>query len=102
MLYSRWFDDYNKATDVKVNYQANGSSAGKKAITDQTADFAGSGSVMSDAELEAARAKCGDTVMHIPSALGSIAVTYNIPELPTTKLKLSADTVAGIFLGTIT
>jgi phosphate transport system substrate-binding protein len=101
VLYSRWFDDYNKATGVKVNYQANGSSAGKKAITDQTADFAGSDSIMSDAELEAARAKCGDTVMHIPSALGSIAVTYNIPELPTTKLKMSADIVAGIFLGTI-
>lgn len=102
VLYSKWFDEYNKATGVKVNYQANGSSAGKKAITDQTADFAGSDSVMSDAELEAARAKCGDTVMHIPSALGSIAVTYNIPELPNTKLKMSADLVAGIFLGTIT
>ncbi len=102
VLYSKWFDEYAKVTTVKVNYQANGSSAGKKAITDQTVDFAGSDSVMSDKELADAKAKCGDTVVHIPSALGSIAVTYNIPELPTTKLKLSADTIAAIFLGTIT
>src|SRR5437868_10732615 len=29
-LYSKWFDEYARLTTVKVNYQANGSGAGKK------------------------------------------------------------------------
>lgn len=102
VLYSKWFDEYAKATGVKVNYQGNGSGAGKKAITDKTVDFAGSDSIMSDQELKDAQASCGDTVLHIPSALGSIAVTYTLPELPNAKLKLTGDTIAGIFMGTIT
>src|SRR5207302_5284593 len=77
-LYSKWFDEYAKLTTVKVNYQANGSGAGKKGITDQTVDFAGSDSFMTDQELADAKTKCGDTVLHFPSALGAIVVTYNV------------------------
>jgi phosphate transport system substrate-binding protein len=97
VLYSRWFEEYAKVTNVRVNYQGTGSSAGKNAIRDQTADFAGSDSPMSDAELEAARAKCGDTIMHIPTTLGAIVVSYNIPNL-SQPLKMDGDVIAGIFL----
>ncbi len=100
VLYSKWFDEYNKVTNVKVNYQGTGSGAGKNAIRDQTVDFAGSDSPMSDAELEAARAKCGDTILHIPTTLGAIVLAYNLPNV-SQKLKLDGDTIAGIFLGQI-
>ena len=100
-LYSKWFDEYAKLTTVKVNYQANGSGAGKKGITDQTVDFAGSDSSMTDQELADAKTKCGDTVLHFPSALGAIVVTYNVPGQENTRLKMDGDTIAGIFLGDI-
>ena len=97
VLYSKWFDEYSKVTNVKINYQGTGSGAGKNAIRDQTVDFAGSDSPMSDAELAASQAKCGDTIQHIPTALGAIVVAYNLPNV-TQKVKLDGDTIAGIFL----
>lgn len=97
VLYSKWFDEYNKATGVKVNYQGTGSGAGKNAIRDQTVDFAGSDSPMSDQELADAKAKCGETILHIPTTLGAIVVAYNLPNVSQT-LKLDADTIGGIFL----
>jgi phosphate transport system substrate-binding protein len=102
VLFSKWFDDYSKITNVKINYQGNGSGAGKKAITDQTVDFAASDAFMTDQELKDAQAKCGDTILHFPIALGAVVVTYNVPGLENTKLKMDGDVVAGIFAGTIT
>ncbi len=97
VLYSKWFDEYAKVTNVKVNYQGTGSGAGKNAIRDQTVDFAGSDSPMSDAELEAAKAKCGETIQHIPTTLGAIVVAYNLPNV-SQKLKLDGDVIAKIFM----
>jgi phosphate transport system substrate-binding protein len=101
VLYSKWFDEYAKVTNVKVNYQGTGSGAGKNAIRDQTVDFAGSDSPMSDAELQASQAKCGGTIQHIPTTIGAIVLAYNLPNV-SQKLKLDGDVTAGIFLGTIT
>ena len=102
MLYSKWFSEYNKVTGVQVNYQGTGSGAGKNAIRDQTVDFAGSDSPMSDAELKAASDKCGRrTILHIPTTLGAIVVAYNLPNV-NQPLKLDGDIIAGIFLEKIT
>lgn len=101
VLYSKWFAEYNTATGVQINYQGTGSGAGKNAIRDQTVDFAGSDSPMSDAELAASQAKCGGTLLHIPTTLGAIVVAYNLPNL-SQKVKLDGDTIAGIFLEKIT
>jgi phosphate transport system substrate-binding protein len=102
VLFSKWFDDYSKMTNVNINYQGNGSGAGKKAITDQTVNFAASDAFMTDQELKDAQAKCGDTILHFPIALGAVVVTYNVPGLENTKLKMDGDLIAGIFSGAIT
>ncbi len=96
-LYTKWFNDYDKLTNVKVNYQAIGSGGGIKAITDKTVDFGATDGPMTEEQLQAA----GAPILHIPTALGAVVGTYNIPELKD-PLKLSADTLAGIFLGDIT
>ena len=83
-------------TNVKVNYQAIGSGGGIKAITDKTVDFGATDGPMTDEQLQAA----GAPMLHIPTALGAVVGTYNIPELKD-PLKLSADTFAGIYLGEI-
>ena len=98
-LYSKWFNDYNKVTQVQVNYQSIGSGGGIKAISDQTADFGATDSPMTDAQLKDAK---GGDILHIPMALGAVVATYNIPGLEGTKLKLSGEVLAAIFLGTIT
>jgi phosphate transport system substrate-binding protein len=42
----------------------------------------------------------GGQIFHIPTALGAIVPTYNVPEA-TTQLNFTGDTLAGIYLGTI-
>jgi phosphate transport system substrate-binding protein len=96
-LYTKWFNDYEKVTGVKVNYQAIGSGGGIKAITDKTVDFGATDGPMTEEQQQAA----GAPMLHVPTALGAVVATYNVPELKD-PLKLSADTLAGIYLGEIT
>src|SRR5579859_4449483 len=96
-LYQKWFDEYAKITQVQVNYQTIGSGGGIKGIQDQTIDFGASDAPMTDEQLAAAK---GGPIFHIPTALGAIVMTYNIPNVKT-KLKFTGATIAGIFLGDI-
>lgn len=97
VLYTKWFSEYNKAFGVQVNYQSIGSGGGIKAISDMTADFGASDSPMTDEQLKAAK---GGAILHIPTALGGVAVTYNIPGV-SKQLRFTPETLAGIFLGEI-
>jgi len=97
-LYSKWFSEYAKIdTSVKFNYQSIGSGGGIKQITAQTVDFGASDKFLSDAELAAAPGK----LLHIPTVMGAVVVTYNLPGIPK-GLKLNSEDVANIFLGKIT
>ena len=96
-LYQKWFDEYNRLTQVQVNYQPIGSGGGIKGIQDQTVDFGASDAPMTDEQLQAAK---GGEIFHIPTALGAIVPTYNIPNV-NEKLKFTGDTLAGVFLGDI-
>jgi phosphate transport system substrate-binding protein len=97
-LYSKWFSDYATKTGVKINYQPIGSGGGIRQLSEQTVDFGATDAPMSDAEL--AKAK-GGPVLHIPTAMGAVVVTYNLPEV-TEPLKLTGDVVAAIYQGQIT
>ena len=97
-LYTRWFSDYNKLTGVKVNYQAVGSGAGIKQIQEQTVDFGASDAAMTAEQMAAAK---GGAILHIPTAFGAVVLTYNLQGVDK-PLNLSADTVAGIYQGSIT
>ena len=95
-LYSKWFSDYNKLRpEIRFNYQSIGSGGGIKQITERTVDFGASDAPMSDEEL----AKVQGGLQHVPTVLGAVVVTYNAP---IEGLKLTQETVAGLFLGTIT
>jgi phosphate transport system substrate-binding protein len=95
VIYTKWIDEYYKATGVQVNYQAIGSGGGIKAITEKTVDFAGSDAPMTDAQLAAA----GGSILHIPTVMGAVVPTFNLPGV--NKLNLTPETLAGIYLGTI-
>lgn len=98
VLYTKWFEEYNRLTGVQVNYQSIGSGGGIRAISDQTVDFAGSDAALSDQQLQAAK---GGELYHIPSALGAVVATYNVPN-QTQPLRFTPETLSGIFLGEIT
>ncbi len=96
-LYTKWFNEYEKITRVKVNYQAIGSGGGIKGLQDATLDFGATDGPMTDAQLKAAKGE----VLHIPMTLGAVVVTYNVPEAKSA-IKFTGDAIAGIFLGDIT
>jgi phosphate transport system substrate-binding protein len=97
-LYSKWFNEYEKASGVKVNYQSIGSGGGIKSISDGTVDFGATDGPMTDDQLKEAK---GGAVLHIPMALGAVVATYNLPGV-TEAVKFTPETLAGIFLGEIT
>jgi phosphate transport system substrate-binding protein len=96
-IYDKWFHEYAATKNVQINYQSIGSGGGIKQLTEGTVDFGASDAPMSDAEL----AKAKGPIMHIPTVLGAVVVTYNVPEL-TRQLHLDGTTLAAIFLGEIT
>jgi len=97
-IYSKWFSDYATQTGVKINYQSIGSGGGIRQLSEQTVDFGASDSPMSDQELAAAK---GGAVLHFPTVMGGVVITYNVPGLKS-PLNLNAATIAGIFSGRIT
>lgn len=97
-LYGVWIETYTgKYPNVKIDYQANGSGAGIKAITQGTVDFGASDAPMKDAEIAAIPG--GKTILHVPTALGAVVAIFNVPGL--TSLNLDGPTLSGIFLGAI-
>jgi len=97
-LYQRWGAEYNTKCGVQVNYQAIGSGGGVAQITAKTVDFGASDAPMKDEEIAKVT---GSEILHIPMVFGSVVVTYNLAGV-TAPLKLTSDTIAGIFLRKIT
>lgn len=99
-LFTKAFSEYTKAhPDVRINYQSVGSGAGIKQLTEKTVDFGATDAPMNDEQLTAAGG--ADAVVHVPVTLGAVGITYNLPSVKE-PLKLDGETVASIFLGTIT
>lgn len=94
-FYSKMFDAYYNKTGVKVNYQAIGSGGGIKQLLSKTVDFGGTDAFMKDSDL----AKADGHILHIPTCMGAVTITYNLQGLPA--LKFTPDIIAGIFLGDI-
>ena len=100
-LYAKWFSDYNKLhPDVRVNYQSVGSGGGIRQFTEQTIDFGATDAPMNEEQLKATESKGGE-VLHLPTVMGAVVVTYNLPGVES-GLKLNAEVLADIFLGKLT
>lgn len=97
-IYNKWSSMYAEKTGVKINYQPIGSGGGIKQLSDEVIDFGGTDGPMSDAQIAAAK---GGAILHFPTVLGGVSVTYNLPEV-TAPLKLTGPVIAGIYLGKIT
>ena len=97
-IYSKWVFEYASVRpNIQINYASIGSGGGIRQFTDHTVDFGASDGPMNDSQITAA----GGNVLHIPTVLGSVVPTYNIPGV-TQQLRFTGEVLAGIFLGQIT
>ena len=94
-LYSKMFTEYNTKTGIKVNYQSIGSGGGIKQLSAKTVDFGASDAFLKDDDIKT----MGADVIHVPTCLGAVVLTYNLAGNP--KLKLTPETLGGIFSGSI-
>src|SRR5689334_11306520 len=98
LIYQKWIINYNQAhKDVELNYQSIGSGGGIRQFSDKTVDFGASDAPMTDSAIAA----IDGNVLHIPTVLGAVVVTYNIPGV-TQQLKFTPALIADIFMGKLT
>src|SRR5277367_5064202 len=97
-IYSKWFSVYQTVrSGVEINYQSIGSGGGIRQLQSGTVDFGASDDPMSDDQLAQSKFK----ILHFPTVLGAVVITYNIPGV-TGELNFTQHALAGIYLGTIT
>ena len=96
-LYTKWISELTRAVPgTRINYQSIGSGGGIRQIAERTVDFGATDAPMSDEQM----AKTPG-IVHIPTCLGAVVITYNLPGVPS-GLHLTPEAAAGIFLGTVT
>jgi phosphate transport system substrate-binding protein len=97
-LYTRWFQEYSKATPgVTIDFQAKGSGAGIKDFINKTVDFGASDAAMEPDEI----AQVDGGVVLLPMTAGKVVLAYNLPGGPP-ELKLSREAYTKILMGQIT
>ncbi len=95
-VYTEWVYAYQYVDpSVTINYQGIGSGGGKKAIVDNTVDFAGSDSLLTDDEYTA-----GMDLQMYPMVAGAVVPIYNIEGITGT-IVLDRETLANIYLAKI-
>ena len=99
-LLERWAAEYAKAAPVTLDYAGTGSTRGIAAMLEGVTDFGCTDVPLSPAQLRSAASIDGE-VLHLPVALGAVAVVYNLPGVAA-PLRLTGPTLAAIFLGKVT
>jgi phosphate transport system substrate-binding protein len=97
-IYTKWFDAYSKQTGIQINYQSIGSGGGIRQFTEGTVDFGATDGPMNESQIAAVNGN----VLHVPTVLGAVVVTYNLPSLGATKLKFDGNLLVDIFMGRVT
>ncbi len=95
-LYRTWFDTFQVRTGIRIAYEPIGSGGGIDQILDRRVDFGATDAFLSDSDL----AQISDSLLHVPTCVGAVAITYNLPGAP--QLRFTPETVADIYLGRIT
>src|SRR5579872_6722562 len=101
VIYSKWVDAEKQKTGVAINYQSIGSGAGIKQVTEGTVDFGASDGPMTDAQMQAFKDKNNCDIIHIPTVMGAVVMTYNIPGI-NQAINLTPGVIPDIYLGVLT
>lgn len=95
-LYKKWIDEYTRIKNIQIIYDPVGSGQGIKDLVNNRVDFGGTDVFLKDKEIE----DIGFPVLHVPTCIGAIVFTYNLPvDKP---INLSKETLLKILTGKIT
>jgi phosphate transport system substrate-binding protein len=94
-FYNIVFKEYAK-TGSNVTYGAIGSGGGIRSLKDKTVDFGATDVFLSESELK----EMGADIVHIPTALGGVVLSYNLKDVK--DLKLTAGIISDIYRGKVT
>jgi phosphate transport system substrate-binding protein len=97
-LMDKWVEEYTRSGG-EINYQALGSGAGVKQMTERKVDFGCTDAFMTRQQLEGAETE-GGKVIHVPLAMGGVVPAYNLPGVKQ-DLNFTGEVLAGIYLGHI-
>jgi len=92
-LVQAWAQEYSSITGVEVNYQAVGSGAGIRMVSQRMVDFGATDAPLKPSQLER------KNLMQFPIAAFGAVFAYNLPGVD--NLRLSTAAVCGIFSGRI-
>lgn len=98
-----WISGFQQANpNANINYDPQGSGAGRTSFISGAANFAGSDAALKDTELASTFVGCatGTKAIDIPVYISPIAIAYNVSGVK--NLTLDATTIAKIFSGKIT
>ncbi|RSZ60839.1 phosphate ABC transporter substrate-binding protein PstS [Massilia atriviolacea] len=95
-LYVKLADVYGKSQNLKLSYQANGSSEGIKQVKAKTVEFGATDIAPSQADLKAGKMIC------FPSAVSGVVPVVNLPGLKRGDVQLTGELLADIFSRKIT
>ena len=94
---SQWTSAFSNAhSNIHINYQSIGSGGGVQQVKNGTVDFGASDAPLNDDQLNGMK-----PMIQIPESAGPVCITYSLPGLDK-PVQLSAEAIAGIFLGKIT
>jgi phosphate transport system substrate-binding protein len=85
---------------VQLTYQSVGSGEGIRQAIEGSVDFGATDGPMNRVELESYKSERQTEVIHFPVVIGAVVPAYNLPGNPA--LNFTAETLEGIYLGTIT
>jgi len=94
-VYAKWAEAYKAKSGNGMNYQSIGSGGGIKQIKAKTVDFGASDAPLKLEELEK------EGLVQFPTVMGGVVPVVNLEGIKPGELKLSAKTLADIYLGKI-
>jgi phosphate transport system substrate-binding protein len=95
-VYSKWAEAYKQETGNGLNYQSIGSGGGIKQIKAKTVTFGASDMPLKPADLEEAG------LIQFPTVIGGAVPIVNIEGIGSGQITLDGETLAKIFMGSIT
>ena len=98
ILYSKWFLEYRKvAPNIMINYRSIGSGGGIRQFLTGTLDFGATDVPMKQEQIR----KSKKEILHVPTALGAVVVSYNLKMSKEVNIRLTAQVLADIYMGKI-
>ena len=94
-VYSQWAYKYERLTGLKLNYQSIGSGGGIAQIKAKTVDFGASDAPLKAEELDT------HGLIQFPMVMGGVVPIVRVAGIGPGELKLTAEVLSRIFLGTV-